>query len=287
MVIKFNNSNSFKKITIFSLLVLLNIPLLAEQKKSGSLREANKIICDRLGGEFEIKYNFLSGGKVKVDCITNDYAIEVTREVGYANALYYALRGSYLTKKKAKIILYSKIGEKSNQFKRLKEVIDFYKLPISVEVIQPPIEFKKRKFKKRKFKQETQTYEKKTYEKQTSSFKKFKRNEKTANKIYCEKIGGVQERKYIFHNSKNASKYARFLKSDCETEDYAIEMGYDDSSYRDAVFQALTYAYLSQKKAKIVLYKRHKNDKNFRRVQTIIKHHDLPIDLEHLDNPLK
>ena len=34
---------------------------------------------------------------------------------------------------------------------------------------------------------------------------------------------------------------------------------------------ALTYAYLSQKKAKIVLYKRHKNDKNFRRVQTIIK----------------
>ena len=65
MVIKFNNSNSFKKITIFSLLVLLNIPLLAEQKKSGSLREANKIICDRLGGEFEIKYNFLSGGKSK------------------------------------------------------------------------------------------------------------------------------------------------------------------------------------------------------------------------------
>ena len=68
----------------------------------------------------------------------------MTREVGYANALYYALRGSYLTKKKAKIILYSKIGEKSNQFKRLKEVIDFYKLPISVEVIQPPIEFKKK-----------------------------------------------------------------------------------------------------------------------------------------------
>ena len=200
----------------------------------------------------------------------------MTREVGYANALYYALRGSYLTKKKAKIILYSKIGEKSNQFKRLKEVIDFYKLPISVEVIQPPIEFKKKKLKKRKFKQEKQTYKKQTYEKQTSRFKKFKRNEKTANKIYCEKIGGVQERKYIFHNSKNASKYARFLKPDCETEDYAIEMGYDDSSYRDAVFQALTYAYLAQKKAKIVLYKRHKNDKNFRRVQTIIKHHNLP-----------
>ena len=86
----------------------------------------------------------------------------MTREVGYANALYYALRGSYLTKKKAKIILYSKIGEKSNQFKRLKEVIDFYKLSISVEVIQPPIEFKKKKLKKRKFKQETQTYKKQT-----------------------------------------------------------------------------------------------------------------------------
>ena len=52
-------------------------------------------------------------GKVKVDCITGVYAIEMTREVGYANALYYALRGSYLTKKKAKIILYSKIGEKA------------------------------------------------------------------------------------------------------------------------------------------------------------------------------
>ena len=50
--------------------------------------------------------------------------------------LYYALRGSYLTKKKAKIILYSKIGEKSNQFKRLREVIQFHKLTVDLEVIQ-------------------------------------------------------------------------------------------------------------------------------------------------------
>ena len=260
-----------RKILLF-LVLLGSFSELQAQKKRGGLREANKIICDRLGGEFERKYNFLSGGKVKVDCITNDYAIDMTREVGYTNALYYALRGSYLTKKKAKIILYSKIGEKNNQFKRLREVIQFHKLTVDLEVIQPPLEFKKRKFKQ---------------EKQISSFKKLKQKEKEANKIYCEKIGGVQEIKYSFYNSKNASKYARFLKSDCETEDYAIEMGYDDSSYRDAVFQALTYAYLSQKKAKIVLYKRHKNDKNFRRVQTIIKHYDLPIDLEHFDNPLK
>ena len=61
----------------------------------------------------------------------------MTREVGYTNALYYALRGSYLTKKKAKIILYSERGEKNN-FKRLKET------------------YRRQFFKKRKFKQEKQ-----------------------------------------------------------------------------------------------------------------------------------
>ena len=197
-----------RKILLF-LVLLGSFSELQAQKKSGSLRELNEIICHKLGGDFEKKYNFLLNGKgkVKIDCITGVYAIEMTREVGYANALYYALRGSYLTKKKAKIILYSKIGEKSNQFKRLREVIQFHKLTVDLEVIQTPLEFKKRKFKQ----------EKQTYEKQTSSFKKFKRNEKTANKIYCEKIGGVREIKYSFHSKFYAvfSKFAKFLKCVC------------------------------------------------------------------------
>ena len=140
-----------RKILLF-LVLLGSFSELQAQKKSGSLRELNEIICHKLGGDFEKKYNFLLNGKgkVKIDCITGVYAIEMTREVGYANALYYALRGSYLTKKKAKIILYSKIGEKSNQFKRLREVIQFHKLTVDLEVIQTPLEFKKRKFKQEK-----------------------------------------------------------------------------------------------------------------------------------------
>ncbi len=277
-----------KSIAGLFLLGLFSEFILAEQKKRGSLREANEIICHRLNGKFEKKYYFLGSKKVKVDCITNIYAIEVTREVGYTNALYFALRGSYLTKKKPKIILYSKRGKKSNQFKRLKEVIIFYKLPIALEVMLPPLEFEKRKFKKKKQTHEKQisSFKKFKQEKKISGLKKRKKGEKEANKIYCDKIGGIQEVRYDFHNDKNAPKYAKFLKSDCETETYAIEMGYDNSNYKDNIFQALTYGYLSKKKAKIILYKRSKTNRNFQRTQALVKHYNLPIILEHLKDPL-
>ena len=80
-----------RKILLF-LVLLGSFSELQAQKKSGSLRELNEIICHKLGGDFEKKYNFLLNGKgkVKIDCITGVYAIEMTREVGYANTLYYA-----------------------------------------------------------------------------------------------------------------------------------------------------------------------------------------------------
>ena len=77
-----------RKILLF-LVLLGSFSELQAQKKSGSLRELNEIICHKLGGDFEKKYNFLLNGKgkVKVD-LHNRYAIEMTREVGYAIYFY-------------------------------------------------------------------------------------------------------------------------------------------------------------------------------------------------------
>ena len=80
-----------RKILLF-LVLLGSFSELQAQKKSGSLRELNEIICHKLGGDFEKKYNFLLNGKgkVKIDCITYFSGHLYSVNTGYAIYFYFS-----------------------------------------------------------------------------------------------------------------------------------------------------------------------------------------------------
>jgi hypothetical protein len=109
------------------------IPLLFLSFNAYAGNEAynNNIYCTGINGiqEYTLK------NKVRVDCLTNEYAIEMdwARKwyEGLTQAMYYAMK----TNKKAKLVL---IRDKNDQkyIDRAKEVIEFYDLPVDLEVIQ-------------------------------------------------------------------------------------------------------------------------------------------------------
>ena len=100
-------------------------------------------------------------------------------------------------------------------------------------------------------------------------FNALANNEDYHNNIYCSKEKGVKE--FILKNK---------VRVDCLTKDYAIEMDWCHKWY-EGVTQALYYAMLTNKKAKLVLIKKSSNDNKYiNRASKTIKFYNLPIVIE-------
>ena len=113
---------------MFRYLVLLLIPINA---LASSESYNNNIYCNKINGiqEYTLK------NKVRVDCLTQDYAIEMDWcskwYEGVTQALYYSM----LTKRKAKLVLIKKSSSDYKYIDRAKKTINFYNLPVDLEII--------------------------------------------------------------------------------------------------------------------------------------------------------
>ncbi len=91
----------------------------------------NAFFCNSVNGLVEFR---LENG-TKVDCLTNEYAIEVDWAQkwyeGITQALYYAM----LTNRKAKLLLILKDNTDLRFVKRADDLIEFYRLPVYIEII--------------------------------------------------------------------------------------------------------------------------------------------------------
>ena len=92
----------------------------------------NNIYCNSIGGIQEYRLD----NKVRVDCLTEEYAIEMDWAnkwyEGLGQSLYYAMK----TERKAKLVLILKTNKDIRYFERAKKTISFYRLPVGIEFIQ-------------------------------------------------------------------------------------------------------------------------------------------------------
>ena len=72
--------------------------------------------------------------RTRVDCLTDEYAIEYDFTHKWAEAIGQALHYSLMTGKSARIVLIGSQGDAG--YKRAKDVIDFYELPIVLNTLR-------------------------------------------------------------------------------------------------------------------------------------------------------
>jgi hypothetical protein len=105
--------------------------LFTSNSYAGSEAYNNNLYCSEIKGiqEYRLK------NKVRVDCLTEEYAIEMDWcskwYEGITQALYYAME----TNKRAKLVLIKKNSFDQKYINRANKLILFYKLPIDLEVI--------------------------------------------------------------------------------------------------------------------------------------------------------
>ncbi|MDP0590022.1 MAG: hypothetical protein QS748_12880 [Candidatus Endonucleobacter bathymodioli] len=78
----------------------------------------------------------VSGG-LRVDCLTDEYAIEMDFARKWSEAIGQSMEYSMLTEKKAGIVLILKKKSDYRYWKRLKKLIAHYQLPITVWQLGP------------------------------------------------------------------------------------------------------------------------------------------------------
>ena len=106
------------------LLVFYATPADAKPKE----REYQTAFCEPLKGETE----HVLSDKTRVDCLTDEYAIEVEFSRKWAEAIGQSLFYSLHTGKKAGIALIVKGNKEYKYFIRLNSTIEHFKLPITV-----------------------------------------------------------------------------------------------------------------------------------------------------------
>jgi len=89
--------------------------------------------CQGQGGMTEYR---VSGG-LRVDCLTDEYAIEMDFARKWSEAIGQSMEYSMLTEKKAGIVLILKKKSDYRYWKRLKKLIAHYQLPITVWQLGP------------------------------------------------------------------------------------------------------------------------------------------------------
>lgn len=116
-------------VSMYKYLILLLIPFDALANNEDY---HNNIYCSKEKGIKE----FILENKVRVDCLTKDYAIEMDWcnkwYEGITQALYYAM----LTNNKAKLVLIKNSSNDNKYINRALQTIRFYNLPITLEVIK-------------------------------------------------------------------------------------------------------------------------------------------------------
>lgn len=110
----------------------------ATQALADGLREPNeadfnRAYCSQLHGSVEVAYQ-QRNSKVKVDCLTGLYAIEVDWSNKWAESIGQALNYAVLTRRNAGVILICKNSERTcaNHIQRMKVTVRVYRLPIDV-----------------------------------------------------------------------------------------------------------------------------------------------------------
>lgn len=106
------------------LMVFYASPVDAKPKE----KEYQAAFCEPLKGETE----HILSDKTRVDCLTDEYAIEVEFSRKWAEAIGQSLFYSLHTGKKAGIALIVKGNKEHKYFIRLNSTIDHFKLPITV-----------------------------------------------------------------------------------------------------------------------------------------------------------
>ncbi len=92
-----------------------------------------QVWCEGMDGKVEHR---LKDGR-RIDCLTDQYAIEIEFARKWPEAIGQSLNYSMLTGKKAGIVLILKTAEEHSHWQRLKTVIKHYTLPIKVWKLGP------------------------------------------------------------------------------------------------------------------------------------------------------
>lgn len=91
----------------------------------------NHIYCQNIQGQEE----FRLANKVRIDCLTDEFAIEMDWAKkwyeGITQALYYGMK----TGKKPRLVLIMKSGKDQKYYSRALQTAKHYKLPISITTI--------------------------------------------------------------------------------------------------------------------------------------------------------
>lgn len=110
-----------------------NMPnFIQPEKSSFSEKDIARIWCEAREGqsEFRTKYG------TYVDCLTEDYAIEVERDKNWKEAIGQSLHYAESTKKKAGILLIQDKNSQVDYLSQLQRVIEEFQLPITLYLIE-------------------------------------------------------------------------------------------------------------------------------------------------------
>ena len=113
------------------ILIILTLATMARAKPSESWYQ--QVWCEGMNGKIEYR---LKDGQ-RIDCLTDQYSIEVEFARKWPEAIGQSLNYSMLTGKKAGIVLILKTVEEQTHWQRLLAVIKHYKLPIKVWRLGP------------------------------------------------------------------------------------------------------------------------------------------------------
>lgn len=86
--------------------------------------------CKQLNGITEYRIH-----NVRVDCLTNEYAIEYDFANKFYEGISQALYYSQLTERIGKLVLIEENKEEKHFVDRAKEIIEYWNLPLELEVI--------------------------------------------------------------------------------------------------------------------------------------------------------
>ena len=115
--------------------LLLLLSLLAAITPAQAAKEAwyQKVWCDGAGGKMEVE---LPEGP-RVDCITDNHAIEMDFAHKWTEAIGQSLHYALLTEKKAGIVLILKTPGDLPHLEAARKVINTYQLPIQIWPLGP------------------------------------------------------------------------------------------------------------------------------------------------------
>lgn len=118
---------------IFLLALFLSLPASAQTIREAKEGDYNRAYCLQLNGAIEAAYK-QRNSRVRVDCLTAKYAIEVDWSDKWAESIGQSLNYGILTRRDAGVILICRRTKKTcaNHIQRMKVTVRVHRLPIDV-----------------------------------------------------------------------------------------------------------------------------------------------------------